>query len=437
MSDELAVRASGLGKCYHIYDRPEDRLKQILWRGRRSFYREFWALRDVSFEVPRGATLGIIGRNGSGKSTLLQLLAGTLTPTTGSCTVNGRVAPLLELGTGFNPEFSGRENVFLNAAILGLSQAEIEARYADIARFADIGDFIDQPVKLYSSGMFVRLAFAVATAVDPDILILDEALSVGDARFQLACHERITRMLGRGMTLIFVSHDGNAVKRLCERALVLEGGRALFDGPPNDALNFYSRLLFDRDSPPPTLRPPAPDAARPEEGVASDFFHIGPETTAREYRYGSQKGHVESVVLVGERGEPATVFESGEHVVVRFAVRTVEPVARPIFALRIKNEKGVEVYGTNTLFQRLHVEALEPGEQVVVEFDQHMNLMPGSYFLSTSFVESIGDDIAPIDRRYDVLEFRVTPIDRSFGIANLHSRITIHRNPPAAPALAG
>jgi ABC-type polysaccharide/polyol phosphate transport system ATPase subunit len=437
MSSELAVRASGLGKCYHIYERPEDRLKQILWRGRRTFYREFWALRDVSLELARGGTLGIVGRNGSGKSTLLQLLAGTLTPSTGGVDVQGRVAPLLELGTGFNPEFTGRENVFLNAAILGLSQAQTEERFDDIARFADIGEFIDQPVKLYSSGMFVRLAFAVATSVDPDILILDEALSVGDARFQLSCHERIMRMLANGMTLIFVSHDGNAVKRLCERTVVLEAGRMVFDGAPNDALNFYSRLLFDRDAPP--LPRPAP-AATAEAGMPTapaEFLHIGAETTGREYRYGSEKGRVAGVVLLGARGEPATVFESGEHVVVRFTVHSVAAVARPIFALRIKNEKGLEIYGTNTLFQHQHVEPLQAGEHVVVEFHQHMNLMPGSYFLSTSFVEAIGDDIAPIDRRYDVLEFRVTPVDRSFGIANLHSRIVVQRGSQAASVVTG
>ena len=436
MSSELAVRVDGLGKCYQIYGRPEDRLKQILWRGRRTFYREFWALRDVSLELPRGATLGIVGRNGSGKSTLLQLLAGTLTPTTGGVDVRGRVAPLLELGTGFNPEFTGRENVFLNAAILGLSQSQTEERFPDIARFADIGEFIDQPVKLYSSGMFVRLAFAVATSVDPDILILDEALSVGDARFQLSCHERIMRMLADGMTLIFVSHDGNAVKRLCERTVVLEAGRMVFDGAPNDALNFYSRLLFDRESP---LPRPAVAAANDDvpAAVRAEFLHVGAETTGREYRYGSEKGRVEGLVLLGARGEPSTVFESGEHVIVRFTVHSAEAVARPIFALRIKNEKGLEIYGTNTLFQGQHVEALEAGERVVVEFHQHMNLMPGSYFLSTSFVEAIGDDIAPIDRRYDVLEFRVTPVDRSFGIANLHSRIVVQRGSRAAPALTG
>jgi ABC-type polysaccharide/polyol phosphate transport system ATPase subunit len=430
MSSELAVHADGLGKCYHVYDRPEDRLKQILARGRRRYYREFWALRDVSLRLPVGGTLGVVGRNGSGKSTLLQCIAGTLTPTEGTVAVRGRVAALLELGTGFNFEFTGRENVFLNGAVLGLSQAEIGERFDDIARFADLGPFIDQPVKVYSSGMVVRLAFAVATAVRPDVLILDEALAVGDARFQLACHERITRMLDDGMTLLFVSHDGNAVKRLCERALVLEHGRVAFDGSPNDALNAYSRILFERDAPP---RPAARRAAA-VEGADAPAAHAGAATLPKEYRFGSGKGHITSVVLIDEgRGAPALAFETGAPVTVRCTVEVDADVAQPIFALRIKNERGMEVYGTNTLFQTQVLAPFAAGEQALVEFAQEMVLMPGAYFLSVSFVELVGDEVVPIDRRYDVLEFKVTPVDRSFGIANLRTRIAVQRTPAAPP----
>lgn len=426
MSSEPAVRAVGLGKCYHLYERPQDRLKQMLAGGRRRYYREFWALRDLSFEVPRGGTLGIVGRNGSGKSTLLQLVAGTLTASAGSVETRGRLAPLLELGTGFNPEFSGRENVFLNGALLGLTQDEIAARFDAIAGFADIGDFIDQPVKVYSSGMYVRLAFAVATAVEPDVLVLDEALAVGDARFQLACYERIQRMLGNGMTLLFVSHDGNAVKRLCERAIVLDGGRMAYDGLPNDALNRYSRLLFARDLP-----APAPDVA----AAAGPIVHAGGETMPKEYRYGSGEARITSIALLNGRGAPELSFETGEPVTVRCTVHADAAVEAPVFALRIKNDRGLEVYGTNTHFQNQTVAALAAGETLVVEFAQDMALMPGSYFLSVSLVQVVGDDIRPVDRRYDVLEFRVTPVDRSFGIANLRTRIVVRRAaaPPAGP----
>jgi lipopolysaccharide transport system ATP-binding protein len=416
MSSELAIRAVGLGKCYHLYRQPQDRLKQILVGSRHQYYREFWAVRDVSFEVPRGGTLGIVGRNGSGKSTLLQLVAGTLAASAGSVEVSGRIAPLLELGTGFNPEFTGRENVFLNGALLGLTQDEIGARFDAIAGFADIGEFIDQPVKVYSSGMYVRLAFAVATAVEPEVFILDEALSVGDARFQLACYERIQRLLDNGTTLLFVSHDGNAVKRLCERALVLDGGRVAFDGAPNAALNAYSRILFSSDTPPPPpVRATAPTTA----------IHAGEATLTKEYRYGSGKGRITSIVLLDADGAPTLHFDSGARVVVRCTVAVDQPVARPIFALRIKNDRGVEVYGTNTYFQGQTLPPLDAGAQLTVEFAQEMVIMPGAYFLSVSFVELVGEEVAPIDRRYDVLEFRVTAVDRSFGIANLRSRITV------------
>jgi ABC-type polysaccharide/polyol phosphate transport system ATPase subunit len=424
MSSEVAVRAVDLGKCYQLYERPQDRLKQMLVGRRRRYYREFWALRDVSFAVPRGGTLGVVGRNGSGKSTLLQLIAGTLAATTGRVETVGRVAPLLELGTGFNPEFSGRENVFLNGAVLGLSQDEIAARFDAIAAFADIGDFIDQPVKVYSSGMYVRLAFAVATAVQPDVLVLDEALAVGDARFQLACYERIQRMLGNGMTLLFVSHDGNAVKRLCERAIVLDGGAVAYDGAPNDALNVYSRLLFARDTPP-------RGATLAGGDPAATTVHAGAETMPGEYRYGSGEACITGITLVDGRGAPALSFPTAEQVTVRCSVRADAPIEVPVFALRIKNERGLEVYGTNTHFQNQAVAPLAAGETLRVEFVQDMNLIAGSYFLSVSLVQLVGDDIRPIDRRYDVLEFRVTPADRSFGIANLRSRIVVHRGAAA------
>jgi ABC-type polysaccharide/polyol phosphate transport system ATPase subunit len=416
MSSAPAIRAEGLGKCYHLYERPQDRLKQILRRNRHQYYREFWAVQDVSFEIPRGGTLGIVGRNGSGKSTLLQLVAGTLTPTAGTVAVSGRVAPLLELGTGFNPDFTGRENVYLNGTVLGLTPDEIETRFDSIARFADIGDFIDQPVKIYSSGMYVRLAFAIATAVRPDVFILDEALAVGDARFQLACYERIQRMLDDGMTLLFVSHDGNAVKRLCERALVLDGGRVAFDGPPNAALNAYSKILFAGAAPP----PPPERAAAPTAAV-----HAGLDTLPHEYRYGSGKGRITSVVVLDADGAPSLSVETGSPVVIRCTVAVEQPVARPVFALRIKNERGIEVYGTNTHFQNQPLAPLEAGALLTVDFTQSMVLMAGSYFLSVSFVELAGEEVEPIDRRYDVLELRVTAVDRSFGIANLQSRITV------------
>ena len=255
-SDDIAIRVRGLSKCYQIYDRPQDRLKQsIIPRVRRmmgrqptTYFREFWALRDVSFDVARGETIGIIGRNGSGKSTLLQMICGTLAPTIGTVDTKGRVAALLELGAGFNPEFTGRENVFLNATVLGLDQKEIQSRFDDIAAFADIGDFIEQPVKHYSSGMYARLAFAVAINVDPSILIVDEALAVGDEPFQRKCFARIEEIKRGGGTILFVSHSSSAVVALCDRAILLHGGRRLFTGRPKTAVSWYQKLMNAREN---------------------------------------------------------------------------------------------------------------------------------------------------------------------------------------------
>lgn len=243
MSSEPAIHAENLGKCYQLYTNPKDRLKQFLWRGRRQYYREFWALHDVGFDVMPGEVVGIIGRNGSGKSTLLQLVCGTLTPTHGEVRVNGRIAALLELGAGFNPEFTGRENVFMSAAIMGLSQQEIESRFDEIAAFADIGEFIEQPVKTYSSGMYVRLAFAVAVNVDPDILVIDEALSVGDGEFSRRSFDRIMQFKKAGKTILFCSHALYQVEALCNRVIWLANGRARMDGEPARVVTAYNEFL--------------------------------------------------------------------------------------------------------------------------------------------------------------------------------------------------
>jgi lipopolysaccharide transport system ATP-binding protein len=259
-----AIRAERLAKCYHLYDRPADRLRQLLWGHRRRYYREFWALREASFEVARGEVLGIVGRNGAGKSTLLQLACGTLAPTEGTIAINGRVAALLELGAGFNPEFSGRENVLLAASILGLGRAEIEARYEQIVEFSGIRDFIDQPVKFYSSGMYVRLAFAVATSVDPDILVIDEALSVGDGEFARKSFDRIMALKKAGVTILFCSHSLYQVEAFCDRVLWLEHGRAMMLGPPQEVVQRYTEFLVAGRTP----ASPAPDPLAPPESTA-------------------------------------------------------------------------------------------------------------------------------------------------------------------------
>ena len=434
-------------------------------------YRDFYALRNLDLEIRRGEAIGIVGRNGSGKSTLLQLIAGTLTPTSGGLSVHGRVSALLELGSGFNPEFTGRENVFINGAILGLSSDEMAERFDAIAEFAEIGDFMDQPVKIYSSGMLMRLAFAVAAHVDPDILIVDEALSVGDARFQLKCARAIDRFITQGVTLLFVSHDASLVKRLCHRAILLERGRMVFAGKPNDVVNLYSKLLIDGNtaeslrpdiaalneriatanpgltigsaepfnggqapaaasasapSTSPIIRPSFPTASGRTERHAQALLkdereHV--QVSGQEFSYGSEHGCIRSVVALDETGTPRTWYSSGERVTARMLVETGNDLPEPIYALTIKNSNGVEIYGTNTLFSKQPAPSLRSGEQREVDFIFPLDLMPGTYFFSFGFTYFAGDKLVVIQRRYDAIKIDVHAVDRTFGIANLRAAI--------------
>lgn len=457
------IRTSDLSKCYQIYAQPRDRLKQALlprlYRGLAPLlqpligrpvvppvhYREFWSLTEVSIDIRAGETVGIVGRNGSGKSTLLQLICGILAPTSGEIEVNGRVAALLELGAGFNMDFTGRENVYMNAAILGLSREEIECRYEDIARFAEIGEFLDRPVRMYSSGMLVRLAFAVAVNVEADIIVIDEALAVGDARFQLKCFRTLEKMQQQGKTLLFVSHDAGAVKRLCSRAILLEQGRMLFEGVPNDVLNVYSRLISDCGglaavqgdierlrSRPAVAVPSLPDAA----GEIRQAAFITEERTAaqvygKEYAYGGDRGRIERVLVCDDNEEPCLSFTTGAHMKVRLCLKAASDIEEPIYALSIKDVRGQEVYGTNTLFQGVATTPVGKGEQRLVTFSQQLNLMAGTYFLSAGWVCFAGTELQVIHRRYDVIKFDVLPTDRSFGIANCFSQISVANLLPA------
>lgn len=375
------IRVRDLGKCYHIYEKPQDRLKQALFRpfGKR-YYRDFWALRDVALEVRRGEAVGILGRNGSGKSTLLQIIAGTLAPTTGDAEVAGRVAALLELGSGFNPEFSGRENVYLNGAILGLSREQVSDRFDAIAGFADIGQFLDQPVKTYSSGMMVRLAFAVQVQLEPDVLIVDEALAVGDALFQKRCFQRIEELRARGVTLLFVSHDQEAVRSLTDRAVLLEEGRVRAAGSSGEVLLEYRRLLHEQEKRyfAHALRDKADHAAHaahtPSHGAAQSFGDLDAEVLA--------------VTVLNEGGEESRHFAPGEAVRVRVRMRSRVAQDKLNVSLRIRNRQGVKIYSWGTLNQDMAgwaAGALAPGasfwerafhagEEVCVEFSFECSL---------------------------------------------------------------
>ncbi|MBX3717816.1 MAG: ABC transporter ATP-binding protein [Burkholderiales bacterium] len=349
MSHPLAIKATGLGKRYRLFEKPSHRLLRLLLpAGTGPAPRDFWALRDVSFEVERGSALGVLGRNGSGKSTLLQMLAGTLTPTEGTMEVNGRVAALLELGSGFNPEFSGRENVYLNGAILGFTRAEMDERFDAIAAFADIGDFIDQPVKTYSSGMMLRLAFAVQVQVQPDILIVDEALAVGDSLFQKRCFERMNKLLADGTTLLFVSHDAEAVRTLTSQAILLRDGHVRAAGPSADVILEYRRQMHDDER---QWLSHLAGRAQAEAAAAA------PAARAGERAYGDLDAEVLGVRITDASGAECNAFHPGDRVNVAVRVRCHRDLTRLNVGLRLRNKEGVKIYSWGTLNQDMAVAA--------------------------------------------------------------------------------
>lgn len=442
MSSEIAVKVDKLSKCYQIYDKPNDRLKQsicprlqrLVGKPPSQYFREFWALKDVSFEVKKGETVGVIGRNGSGKSTLLQLICGTLMPTLGTVETHGRVAALLELGSGFNPDFTGRENVYLNASILGLSREEIDDKFEDIFSFADIGDFIEQPVKTYSSGMVVRLAFAVQSQVSPDVLIVDEALAVGDAKFQAKCFERLRKLKDGGTSILIVTHSSEQIVTHCTSALLLESGKVLESGQPRSVVNRYMDLLFGKEKKPLEAAPPLTAAASMDElakretslNYTEDVFAARPGYNPHEYRWGDGCASILDFILIADGESYPSAVTTGQNLQLAISVRFLSVLVRPILGITIKTKEGVTVYGVNT-------ETLETGEfKALGQSDQAAyvgasfccRLAPGDYFISLGIATLQGEDIVPHDRRYDAIHLQVRPLKTFFGLVDLGLELT-------------
>lgn len=421
-STASAIVCERVTKRYHLFRSPRARLMHALggW-GRPET--EVLAVNDVSFSVRRGEVLGIIGRNGSGKSTLLQILCGVLEPSSGRFAVEGRLAALLELGAGFNPEFSGVENVYLNAAILGLSRAETDARLVDILEFAGIGDYVHQPVKTYSSGMFVRLAFAVAACVDPDVLIVDEALAVGDLKFQSKCFRHFERMVAAGKTIVFVTHSIEQVVRHCNRAILLDGGRIRSIGDPLDVTNEYREMLFGA----------APDAVHVDapQAVESDFAMALEQREgycATEYRWGAGGASIRDLSLHAA-GEPRheTRFEAGDRLVIELLAE-VRVAVMPIFGFFIKTPDGVTVYGNSSAsLGGLPPEAASAPGVFRVRFECSLHLGHGPYFLSVGVAHALDGEVIPLDRRYDVMQFEVVNPSGSAGVAELEAVCSVSR----------
>lgn len=415
----IALRVERVSKQYRIYNHPGDRLKESLTRGYRKWHREFWALRDVTFEVEAGTTTGIVGPNGSGKSTLLQIITGTLEPTHGNVWHDGRIAALLELGAGFNLEFTGLENVFMNAALMGFSRKETEKLLPEIQRFAEIGDFVHQPVKTYSSGMYVRLAFATAVATDPQILIIDEALAVGDAVFQHRCVRRIKQLQESGTTILFVSHDVSAVKALCTRAILLNNGSIEADGKPAEVLNRYQGLIMEREE---AYEARVVGAA----SLAVDDGALGEKnpTLRYAYRHGDGTAEVLDAELLKAGRERAELVDSGEPLLARMRVRFHRSCSDPVFGFLIRNRHGIHAYGVNTEQKALKLGRVEAGEVVEVSFAFDCWLGTDEY--SVSFAVHSEDGIS-YDWLDGVLFLRVAPAPPVEGVANLNASATIKR----------
>jgi len=453
---DIVIAVRNVGKMYYLYDRPRDRLKQAFLWGRKQLYREFWALRDVSFEVGCGESVGIIGRNGAGKSTLLQILAGTLTPTTGEVRVNGRVAALLELGSGFDPEFTGRENVYLNGAIWGFSREEIDERFDEIAAFADIGQFIDQPVKLYSSGMFVRLAFAVQAFVPKEVLVVDEALAVGDEAFQRKCMAVLERFRDNGGTVLLVSHDTQTIVRQCERCLLLSYGELLADDDSKSVTDLYQGLMFSDPQESAEIlanlrqhglqyalkqsqgeteaQSQIQENAHDENDQAEhrieplDWFDPNLPKTS-EVTYGNGDAEIIDCGLYNQQGERVNVLTMGQRYEWVYKVRFYRDAKDVHFGMMLRTIDGLDVTGIATDRENIFFESISAPLLMEARFSIKLNVVPGTYFFNAGVTGTVDGERIYLHRRVDVGMVRVLPCDshEPYGIAYLEPRVICKR----------
>ena len=417
----VALRVENLSKQYRIYAKPIDRLKESLTRGRLKRHQEFWALKDVSFEIEKGTTTGIIGPNGSGKSTLLQIITGTLEPTHGSVYYDGRIAALLELGACFNPEFTGIENIFMNASLMGFSRAETDRLLPEIERFAEIGDFVHQPVKTYSSGMYVRLAFAIAATIEPDVLLVDEALAVGDSVFQNRCLRRIDELQERGTTVLFVSHDLAAVRALCSRAILMNHGSVIADGAPSDVLNLYQKIIMERE-----LAYDA-ESERPADAELGELQIFEPPSFT--YRHGNHAAELVAAELKDATHRSVEIVETGAALTMRIVARANRNMDNPVIGFLIRNRHGISAFGTNTKEQQIEFGTVQRGEALEVKFAFNCWLGVDEYSISCAIHSRDGEAYDWMD---GVIFFRVTSATLTEGVANLNATVTARRIGPSS-----
>ncbi|MGP1589339.1 MAG: ABC transporter ATP-binding protein [Oribacterium sp.] len=449
---ETMIQVSDITKIYRLYDRPIDRLKESVSFTHRNYHRDFYALRNVSFEVRRGEAVGIIGTNGSGKSTMLKIITGVLTQSAGTLRTEGTVCALLELGAGFNQDYTGIENIYMNGTMMGFTRAEMDAKLQDILDFADIGDFVYQPVKSYSSGMFVRLAFALYISVDPDVLIVDEALSVGDVFFQAKCYHRMDELKRRGTTILMVTHDLGSVMKYCDRVVLLNRGEKVAEGRPGEMVDLYKKILagqytgnedfVDGQDFGVTSVGTAglPDGGQAGDSAAGEKREDSGEDAPGELmqsrlpvnpnvqHYGNGKAEIYDIGIRDAHGKLTNVLLKGEEFSIVERIRFHAEIESPIFTFTIKDKRGMDLSGTNTMFEGQDIAPVRAGDEYVCTFRQRMTLQGGEYLLSISCTGFEQGEHTVYDRKYDILSLTVLSNKNTVGIYDMESEVTLERH---------
>ena len=434
MDKNLAISVQGVSKIYKLYDKPIDRLKEAVSLTHKSYHRDFFALSDISFEVKKGETVGIIGTNGSGKSTILKIITGVLSPTTGTAEVSGNISALLELGAGFNSEYTGLENIYMNGTMMGFSREEMQRRMDDILRFADIGDFVNQPVKTYSSGMFVRLAFALAINVDPEILIVDEALSVGDVFFQAKCYRRMEEMMKNGTTILMVSHDMGSIIKYCDKVVLLNRGHFVAQGEAGKMVDLYKKILANQTD---ELAEALIEQKKEALGLPVGEVHTDKSMKERMnlnpevQEYGDGRASFEDFGTLDARGNVTNLLLKGEMFTIRERIRFHAPIEMPIFTYTLRDKKGTDITGTNTMFEGADIKPVKDGDVYTVSFRQKMNLQGGEYLLSMSCTGYENGEHVVYHRLYNVLSLTVISNKNTVGYYDMDSEVEAVREEKA------
>lgn len=422
---DTVIEIKNITKIYNLYNKPSDRLKEALF-SRKSRHTEFAALNDVSFDVCKGEILGIIGKNGSGKSTILKIITNVLTPTSGECIVKGKIAALLELGAGFNMEYTGIENIYLNGQMIGFSKEEMDKKLQDIIDFADIGEHIFQPVKTYSSGMFARLAFSVAISVDPDILIVDEALSVGDVFFQNKCYRRFEEFRDKGKTILFVTHDMGSVIRYCNRCVLLNAGKKVGEGKPQEMVDFYKRIMVgqwnENEEKNSTIENSIDSTNINVNRLWKEQISTNPDMEV----YGDGRAEIIDFGIFSDSGNIGNNVYKGDYYTVKMKVRINDDNLNPIFAFKLRDVKGTELTGTNTMLEDIDTSHCKNGDIVTISFRQKQYLQPGQYLVSLGCTAFEGDQFVVYSRNYNCCVLGVVAQKGTIGIFDSESEVTVN-----------